>query len=331
MTEKLSIGFGLLFILLNATLAMATSDDPALPLCRPAHEFRTPVPIWSAGFTRNGKLASAPPQGNSQIVYIDLVASWEVPTCDPSNDDKVFTFDVPNGGPNPQSGGLRVNIFDDEMNQPGGGCIFKGFYANEPVSGVHEGWSETNFRRVDKFEVMASGRYCKADAKSAPRLSDPSRLTHAPAPPLKQRAFLPTCRRFGEDRTPVPVWQPKVTNEFHPSSEPPQGDGKFVYISIVADFDCAGAWQDRFEKLRFPNDTKDLTSGGFEVALRGNIRSENGHCVWSGLFMNELPYGGGMGWLTTVFLAVDESKVATSGQYCLARHHRPLHRPSKQQ
>ena len=66
-------------------------------------------------------------------------------------------------------------------------------------------------------------------------------------------------------------------------------------------------------------------------ALDGNMRSEKGRCVWSGLFMTGVPEGVNMGWAATSFISVDEKKVATSEQYCLARGHGPLHRPSKQQ
>jgi hypothetical protein len=65
--------------------------------------------------------------------------------------------------------------------------------------------------------------------------------------------------------------------------------------------------------------------GGLEVSVAGYVRAENRHCIWSGLYMNNST-AFAVGWTTTRFVAVDESAVAASGQYCLAQEHGPLHR-----
>ena len=43
-----------------------------------------------------------------------------------------------------------------------GTCHFSGYYMNEDVQGMHQGWIETFFGAVDKKEVVMSGRYCLA-------------------------------------------------------------------------------------------------------------------------------------------------------------------------
>ncbi len=321
----------LLFLVASATVAMAASDGPALPRCKPVGDHRTPVAVWEPGYTRDGTLSSAPPQGRGRVVYMDLITGQDYEACAGPEQNGVFAFEVPSRTPGLRSGSLHVNILEPEMQATRGGCHFNGFYVNEPVHSVEEGRSETSFRPLDTTEVMTSGRYCRADAKLAARWSESDQLSQTAAPPLKQRDFLSTCRRFGEDRMAITAWAPKANKNGYPSSAPPQGFGRLVYVAIVADFDCPGAWQDKFETLTLPNDKKNSSGGGLEISLRGNIRSEKGRCVWSGLFMTGVPEGMNMGWAATSFIAVDEKKVATSEQYCLARQHGPLHRPSKQQ
>jgi len=318
----------LLFLVASATVAMAASDGPALPRCKPVGDHRTPVAVWEPGYTRDGTLSSVPPQGKGRVVYMDLVTGPDYEACAGPEQNGVFAFEVPSGTPGLRSGSLHLTILEPKMKATRGGCHFNGFYVNEPVHSVEEGRSETSFRPLDTMEVMTSGRYCRADAKLAARWSESDQLSQATVPPLKQRDFLSICRPFGEGRMAISVWAPKVNKHSHVSSVPPQGYGRLVYVSIVADYDCAGAWQDQYYTLTRPNDKKEATYGGLEISLRGNIRSEKGHCVWSGLFMTGLFQGWAMGWAATSFISVDENKVATSGQYCLARRHGPLRRPS---
>jgi len=316
----------LLLLVAGATVAMAASDGPALPSCKPVGEFRTPVAVWEPGFTNDGTLSSVPPQGKGRVVYMDIITGPDYEACAGPEQNGVFAFEVPSGTPGLRSGSLHLTILEPKMKATRGGCHFNGFYVNEPVHSVEEGRSETSFRPLGTMEVMMSGRYCRADAKLAARWSESDRLNRATAPRLKQRDFLSTCRRFGEDRMPVAVWAPKVNDNRRPSSPPPQGFGRLVYVSIVADYDCKGEWQN--QTLEIPNVEN---GGGLEISLDGNMRSEKGHCVWSGLFMTGVPIGVNAGWAAMSLTAVDEKKVATSGQHCLARGHGPLHRPSKKQ
>src|SRR5947209_14080594 len=72
-----TVGLGLA-IAAQPALAKKLELAPALPQCRPFGEARTPMPIWSPEVTHDGKLSSAPPEGNARIVYLDLL---------PENDD----------------------------------------------------------------------------------------------------------------------------------------------------------------------------------------------------------------------------------------------------
>jgi hypothetical protein len=336
-TPSAAVGLCCLLLLAHPTLA-EDRDIPALPLCRPIHEFRTPVPIWRPGppLTRDGKLSSAPPRGRDGVIYIGLGVDSEFPACSPSSDED-FIFEVPSGSPGLQSGGQRIKMLGGAVRYDFlRDCIFRGFYANEPVAGVRDGWSETNLRALDTFEVLSSGRYCLADAASSVDAPNRSRPRHpAPThstPRTTSRAVLPTCRRFGETRMEVPVWQPKLTSEGNLLSEPPQREDGLVYISIVSNENCPGPWQDRFHTLVRPDDPDKSysESGGLELLLRGHIRSENGQCVWSGLFLND-DNGSKHGWTSVVYIAVEERKLAASNQYCLARRHGPLRRGPKEE
>jgi hypothetical protein len=297
---KLAVAF------LSAVSPSLAAAQPALPRCRSVHELRMPMPVWSPKVT-DGKLSSTPPQGKGRIVYIDLYSDDYYAGCKEPEKEKVYIFEFLHGK-SVGSGGLRVNIHDPKdhkQTSDGATCIFMGFYSNEPVNDAHDGWTETNFWPVDKFEIMSSGRYCLSDGRSVPR--------------AEPRDSLPTCKRSGEDRTPVPVWQPKRTPGGDLRSLPPMGDGKFVYISVVRDEDCSAEWPDRPYQLSISYQYKGMPSGGFGVTLIGNSGSQNGHCVWSGIYMNQTTPGLHMGWAETTFVGVDTAKLISSGQFCLVR------------
>ena len=44
----------------------------------------------------------------------------------------------------------------------GKGCRFEGFYMNEPVAGIHQGWTESYFGAIDRKRIVASNHYCMA-------------------------------------------------------------------------------------------------------------------------------------------------------------------------
>jgi hypothetical protein len=260
-------------------------------------------------------------------MYLDLVANFNVPGCNGSEDGD-FVLTAPSARPNAHLRGTKVT-FDDGVDIVRGGCIARGFYINAPAAGIRDGWRKAHLHQLNKFEITTSGRYCRADAASVSR--PPRVATLGPTSVIRPHSgeVLPACRSSGERRAKVPVWQPDVNDQMGVAAAPPQGDGKLVYIAIDSSSDCSGIWQDRFTDFRLPDDAKDPDAGGLVIGVAGHVRAKNGHCIWSGLYMNDIT-GYNMGWATTRFVAVDESAVAASGQYCLAREHGALYRPTRQ-
>src|SRR5262249_45320260 len=148
--------------------------------------------------------------------------------CANALDSEYYTFTVP---ARQEPGGMEVNIRGPAgWVGFGARCSFSGFYVSEAAD--HDGRRQTNFRPVDKFDVMSSGLYCLGTwthkAPSLPRLPET-------APHPVQSAELPLCKRSGEERMPIATWKPEIGgNDFvqNISSEPPQGDGRIVYIRI---------------------------------------------------------------------------------------------------
>jgi hypothetical protein len=94
---------------------------------------------------------------------------------------------------------------------------------------------------------------------------------------------------------------------------------RLVYISIAPPDPQCAVNDGRIFKFMWPYERKRPIAGGILVKLSGNAHSENGRCVLSGYYMNEIVFGLNQGWVETYLGAVDESKVVSSGTYCLAR------------
>ena len=77
--------------------ALADWDTPELPVCRPQHEWRTPVLVWTPGLTDDGRLPSAPPESKDSVIYINVGLDGYAPTCRELPDNGMFEFDVPKG------------------------------------------------------------------------------------------------------------------------------------------------------------------------------------------------------------------------------------------
>jgi hypothetical protein len=311
--------------LLLARPALAEVDwaNAALPRCKPVHETRTPVPYWHARTTPGRILSSVPPQGDGRLVYLDVIIPDQGSSCwrgtDKDGDD--FVLEVPAGTPGVGATGLRVHVDDVESRALWLSCRYRGFYVNEPARGGRDGWSETSFRPVEMADVLTSGRYCRSDGAATASFTrwDAAAATPPASEPLK---VLSTCRRSGEDRMPIPVWRPTFSAAGYLTSVPPQGYGRLVYITAVLKGNCQG-YTDMTDTYVTPEDLKHPTWGGFNVELSGPVHAEGGQCMRAGVFVNTLP-SFAQGWSTTYFQPVDESKVAASGQYCLARRHGPL-------
>jgi len=57
------------------------------------------------------------------------------------------------------AGGLAVNL-RGHVQVTDGQCYYKGFFRNQDVPGVHQGWVETFFGAGDNEEILKSDRYC---------------------------------------------------------------------------------------------------------------------------------------------------------------------------
>src|ERR1700692_2407376 len=133
---------------------------PALPVCRSRQEWRTPVPLWTPGLAKNGTLRSAPPEPANSVIYIDIGLDSNAPACVEPPRDGLFEFDIPKGTPGAPNA-LKVKIADDQMGQDSfHDCIFDGFYIAAPGPARADDGRELVLRPLDKFAIIASGRYC---------------------------------------------------------------------------------------------------------------------------------------------------------------------------
>lgn len=133
------------------------SSDP-IPVCT-AGDGRTKIPVWKPSVDEDGNLLSDPPQKDGQIVYIVLYQDASKTTCD---DQELNSFSRPVNPEEVMEGGLAVNIRGNTQ-FANGICYFKGYYMNEDVMGMHQGWVETYFRAVDKEKIVTSNKYCLSE------------------------------------------------------------------------------------------------------------------------------------------------------------------------
>lgn len=129
------------------------SADP-VPVCK-AGDGRTQIPVWQPSVDEDGNLSSEPPQKDGQIVYIQLHQDASKTTCG----SELNSFSRPENPKDVMQGGLAVNIRGNTQ-MANGVCYFSGYYMNEDVMGVHQGWTETFYGAVNKQEIVTSGKYC---------------------------------------------------------------------------------------------------------------------------------------------------------------------------
>ena len=301
-----------LCLALFAHPVLAKQFSPALPQCKSGSDVRTPMPIWDADVTHDGRLSSAPPAGNGRIVYIDLFAENDDVQCVGVPDDKNYAFmsRTTSGDLDVTIRGPATYVGSSQM------CAFTGFYVGEEVE--RDGRRHTRFRPMDKFATMSSGLYCLGkwtDAAPAP-----ARAAHA-APPVAENATLPACKRSGDDRVPIAIWKPAIVSrgdEPAASSDPPEGDGRIVYVTLAlpAKTPCPKDPNEMITVSR-PDRLAHRATGDLMVNFRGNAHQKGGRCVLEGFYMNEPVPGTSQGWVETYFGAVDEKSVVASGTYCL--------------
>ncbi|MBX3711881.1 MAG: hypothetical protein KF800_07990 [Lysobacter sp.] len=128
--------------------------DP-IPLCVEG-DGKTPIPVWKPAVDEDGNLSSDPLQKDGQIVYIELFQDAPSVVC---KESELNSFQRPVNPKDALEGGLSVNLRGNTQ-FTNGLCYFRGFYMNEDVMGMHQGWIETYFGAVEKQKVVMSDKYC---------------------------------------------------------------------------------------------------------------------------------------------------------------------------
>lgn len=120
---------------------------------------RTQIPVWKPDVDMEGNLSSDPPQRDGQVVYIAIDHALADAPCD---NEQLFSFARPTDIHDPAQGGLAVNVQGNA--QPmNGGCRLRGYYRNQDVAGMHQGWVETYFGAA-KPGVVSPGKHCLAQS-----------------------------------------------------------------------------------------------------------------------------------------------------------------------
>ncbi len=135
-----------------SALAVAATNPP---VCRAGDE-RIPVPVWTPVNQGEDDWTPAPPQHNEQIVYIDAAQVSRGNGC---TAEGLNTLSFPEDEQDVMAGGLAVNLRGNAQ-VVDGICHYRGFFRNEDVPGVHQGWVETYFEAVPSETVLPTGRYC---------------------------------------------------------------------------------------------------------------------------------------------------------------------------
>jgi hypothetical protein len=151
----------------NETASAAAADIPVnaapFPACKDG-DGRIPIPSWSPTLDDDGHLSAAPPQRDGMVVRIDFGSLDASVDC---TDEAMNSFALPEDPSDASYGGLYVNI-KGNTNYAVGECRFSGYYMNQDVPGIHQGWTETFFGAVDKQTLVLSNKYCLASGTHVP-------------------------------------------------------------------------------------------------------------------------------------------------------------------
>jgi len=162
-SARYCLGNGAPPVTARKTAAAQVAQSGSLPACRRGEESRVPIATWKPKLTRNDvglfDVHAAPPRGNGRIVYISI----DVPTHDCAayaSDSELYSVSLPEP-PGSSWPGVAINLRGNTR-PVGSGCRFEGFYMNEPVAGMHQGWTETYFGAIQRERIVASDHYCMA-------------------------------------------------------------------------------------------------------------------------------------------------------------------------
>jgi hypothetical protein len=153
MWNKASVVVAMIFAITSAgCIARDEASDP-IRVCRPI-DLKTKVPVWLPDLTDDDTLSQPPPQKNGMLVYIEL--NYQSPSCD---NEKLHSFLIPHDPGNAINGGLQINIRGNAQGS-NGFCRLRGYYINESVMGLHQGWVETYFGAVELEKIVLSDKFC---------------------------------------------------------------------------------------------------------------------------------------------------------------------------
>ena len=139
---------------IGATAATQLVDSYGLDVCDKGDR-RISVPVWEPAVDATGNVSSDPPQQDGQIVYI---AIDNAANDSGRNNAQMFSFTRPENMDDPVQGGLAVNISGNAQANDGS-CRLQGYYRNQEVAGMHQGWVETYFGAVEQAAVSPD-KYC---------------------------------------------------------------------------------------------------------------------------------------------------------------------------
>ena len=138
----------------RATAAGPDESTP-IPVCQ-ANDPRTKVPVWEPSRDSHDGWVGEPPMNDGQIVYVRVSGDMGTFNCKPDDLQTVSIFETPGDA---LDGGLAINLRGN-THFANGVCYIHGFFMNEPVPGMHQGWAETFFGAVPKQQIVLSDRYC---------------------------------------------------------------------------------------------------------------------------------------------------------------------------
>ena len=149
------------FLFISASIAsiFMSFDAHAIEQCSSFFEHRTKIPVWRPS-VNGGHINSEPPMQDGKLVYIDIMADNDAVKCATLRRGEVYHLTYLNNTKTGSvDGGLEVGI-SGNVQFANGMCYFRGFYINEDVMGMWQGFIATRFKAVRASDVTLSGRFC---------------------------------------------------------------------------------------------------------------------------------------------------------------------------
>lgn len=281
----------------------------AIPPCE-VGDAKTPVPIWKATPDKKMNLPWGPLINDGQIIYIQLSAPIKNEiTC---NNRVLNSFSIPNDVNDALQGGVSINIRGNTQRK-NKMCDFSGFYMNETVFGMHQGWLESYFGAVGEQELASSNRYCLS------KLIQKASVDTQTEPPAT--SAIPPCKP-NDPKIAVPAWWHNIDLDAKENifSAPPMNKGQILHITLIASMaDDVNCSDKKLDSFRLPKNVKNPSQGGLVINIKGNNQFANGTCYFSGFYVNKNVRNLRQGWISGQLEPVDKKKMALSDRYCLSK------------